>query len=80
MINANRPSVSVSGNCNTTGEGYQAWREQPDGHQGQAQASVARTSDFSREIKSQFFICKVSWLLILATNKCVNEKHYVSQF
>lgn len=42
---------------------------------GKRKPSVARTSDFSREIKSQFFICKVSWLLILATNKCVNEKY-----
>lgn len=47
---------------------------------GKRKPSVARTSDFSRETKSQFFICKVSWLLILATNKCVNEKHCVSQF
>lgn len=42
---------------------------------GKRKPSVARTSDFSREIKSQFFICRVSWLLILATNNCVNEKY-----
>lgn len=47
---------------------------------GERKPGVARTSDFPREIKSQFFICKVSWLLILATNKRVNEKYCVSQF